>query len=280
MRGGRDGKQVQPVVQDEGPRASGSGSGAAQSAGASFSRFNAQPSDTQPVEADEQPTDFTGTPTESNSGNYQDILVGCNSLVEQYRKGEIAKATVYVKIQSKLAKALGNDRTRLDAAFGSFIATIESHDTEVGAAAGKGRAVVLMQRSPSPPLSVSDGNRSDEEPVTKKVKVDESAYAWVSNRRDKRTVLRDTLSKTLKLIEIYTVDPKVTKRSLVNEPDCPEFLDSEWKNIVAGRAVNLDAVLSGQLSTTHDDPKVEKFGDLEITFGAVEPTKLVKNSGD
>ena len=72
----------------------------------------------------------------------------------------------------------------------------------------------------------------------------------------------------------------MTKRSLVNEPDCPEFLDSEWKNIVAGRAVNLDAVLSGQLSTTHDDPKVEKFGDLEITFGAVEPTKLVKNSGD
>ena len=110
---------------------------------------NAQPSDTQPVEADEQPTDFTGTPTESNSGNYQDILVGCNSLVEQYRKGEIAKATVYVEIQSKLAEALGNDRTRSDAAFGLFIVTIESHDTEVGAAAGKGRAVVPMQCSPA-----------------------------------------------------------------------------------------------------------------------------------
>ena len=31
MRGGRDARQTQPVVQDEGPRASGSGSGAAQS---------------------------------------------------------------------------------------------------------------------------------------------------------------------------------------------------------------------------------------------------------
>ena len=81
---------------------------------------------------------------------------------------------------------------------------------------------------------------------------------------------------------MYTIDPKATKCSLVDEPDCPEFLDLEWKNIISGRAVNLDAVLSGQLSTTHDDPKVEKFGDrdLEITFGAVEPTKIVKNGGD
>jgi hypothetical protein len=79
-------------------------------------------------------------------------------------------------------------------------------------------------------------------------------------------VLQDTLSKTLKLIEVYTINPKATKRSLVNEPDCPEFPDSEWKNVISGRAVNLDAVLSGQLSTTHDDLKVEKFGDLEITF--------------
>jgi hypothetical protein len=282
MRGGRDARQTQPVIQDEGPRASGSGSGAAQSpiAGPSSSRHDAQPTDTQPVDADEQPTETTGTPNESNSEVYHGVLVGCNSLVEQYRKGEISKPTVYVEIQSKLAEALGGDRARSDAAFGSFIAAIESHDTEIGAAAGKGRAIVPVQRSPSPPLSVSNGHQSDEEPVAKKVKIDESAYAWVSGRRDKRAVLRDSLSKTLKLIEVYTIDPKATKRSLVNEPDCPEFPDSEWKNIIAGRAVNLDAVLSGQLSTTHDDPKVEKFGELEITFGAVEPTKLVKNGGD
>ena len=34
------------------------------------------------------------------------------------------------------------------------------------------------------------------------------------------------------------------------------------------------------MSTTRDDPKVEKFGDLEISFGGVEPTKIVKNGGD
>ena len=70
----------------------------------------------------------------------EEVLVECNALVEGYRKGEVSKATVYVEIQSKLTKALGDDRARSDAAFGSFIATIESHDAEIGAAARKGRA--------------------------------------------------------------------------------------------------------------------------------------------
>jgi hypothetical protein len=126
----------------------------------------------------------------------------------------------------------------------------------------------------------SDGQQSDGEPASKKVKVDESVYAWVASRKDKHTVLQDSLANTLKLIEAYMIDPKAMKHSLINEPNCPEFPDSEWKNIISGRAVNLDAVLSGQLSTTQDDPKVEKFGDFEISFGAVEPTKAVKNGGD
>jgi hypothetical protein len=243
-------------------------------------RHNPRPSDTQPIDADERPPDFARSSTESNSEFYQDVLIRCNALVEQYRKGEIPKALVYVEIQSKLSEVLGNDRARSDAAFGLFIATIKSHDLEVGAAAGKGRVFNPIQRSTSPPLSVSNGDRSDEEPITKRVRVNKSAYAWVSSRQDKHTALRDTLSKTLRLIEVYTLDPKATKRSLVNKPDCPKFPDLEWKNIISGRAVNLDAVLSGPLSTTHDDPKVEKFGGLEITFGAVEPTKLVRNGGD
>jgi hypothetical protein len=190
------------------------------------------------------------------------------------------KATVYIEIQNKLAEALGNDRARSDAAFGSFISTIESHDAEERAAVSKGRAVNPMQRSPGSPLSISDGHESDEERTPKKLKVDESVFPWMSRRERKRAELRETLTKTLDLIQVYTIDHKATKRSLINEPDCPEFPDSEWKNIITGRAVNLDAVLSGQLSTTQADPKVEEIGDIEITFGAIEPTKLVKNGGD
>ena len=289
MRSGKEhARQPQPVVSDEEPRASGSGAIASTSGTLPTEPnvregTNAQPSSTQPSEPDRQSAGFTGRSTsEPDSGIFQDVLVGCNSVIEAYRRGEISKAAAYVEIQSKLVGALGDDRGRSDAAFGSFIATIESHDSEVAAAASKGRGINPLQRSSSPPISVSDASdiQSDGEPCSKRIKVDESAYAWVANRQSKRTNLRDSLRKTLKLIETYTLDPKATKRSLVNEPDCPEFPDSEWKNIISGRSVSLDAVLSGQLSTTHDDPKVEKIGDLEITFGAVEPTKIVKNGGD
>ena len=291
MRSGKEhASQPHFTIPDEGSRASGSKS-AATSSGLSSSRedalrtdisdrSNTQLSNTQPTEQDPPTGASAGSPTESNSELYREVLVECNSLVERYRKGEVSKAFVYVEIQSNLARALGNDRVRSDAAFGSFIATVESHDTEAGAATSRGKAYERTQRTPSPVISIPGGDQSDEEPDPKRPKVDESAYAWVSERQVKRTVLRDTLAKTLKLIEIYTIDPKATKRSLVNEPDCPEFPDSEWKNVISGRAVNLDAVLSGQLSTSQDDLKVEKFGDLEISYGAVEPTKVVKNGGD
>jgi hypothetical protein len=109
---------------------------------------------------------------------------------------------------------------------------------------------------------------------------DESEFAWMRGKRGKAVPLSENLAKTLKLLDVYTVDPKAAKRSLVNQPDCPEFPDSEWNNVITGKAVSLDAVLTGQLSTTNDDLKTERFGDIKVTFGAVEPTKTVKSGGD
>ena len=183
MRGGTGkdhARTTQPAIPVEGPRASGSGSAAVEPIVESSSAKDkgavpsaaAQSTTTQPTDQDES-SNSARTPSESVTGAYHDILVECNAIVEAYRKGEISKAAAYVEIQFKLVQALGDDRARTDAAFGSFIATIESHDSEVGAAVKKGRAIVPMQRSPSPLVSDSDGNRSDEEPVSKKAKVDE-----------------------------------------------------------------------------------------------------------
>src|SRR5271168_177115 len=281
MRGGKNASQAQPLISAEGPRASGSGIHASNQQDITpADNTGSRSSNTQPSGPDEQSDFITGSASSSNAGLYQNILIECNALVEEYRKGEIPKSTVYVEIQSKLAKALGDDRARSDAAFGSFIATIESHDSELMQAAKRGTAYEGRERSTSPDFSDDVGQHSDGEPVSKKAKVDESTFAWVASKKDKHTVLSDNLVKTLKLIDAYTVDPKATKRSLTNQSDCHEFPDSEWKNVVSGRAVSLDAVLSGQLSTTNDDLKVEKFGDLEISFGAVEPTKMIKNGGD
>ncbi|EDR07949.1 uncharacterized protein LACBIDRAFT_327129 [Laccaria bicolor S238N-H82] len=78
--------------------------------------------------------------------------------------------------------------------------------------------------------------------------------------------------------QLYAIDPKGTKHSLVNSPTCSEFPDLEWTNILAGRAVNLDAVLSGYYSMSNKDEQVEEIGDLEIRFGTVNPTKTVSTA--
>ncbi|KAJ7937539.1 hypothetical protein B0H13DRAFT_2302706 [Mycena leptocephala] len=75
-------------------------------------------------------------------------------------------------------------------------------------------------------------------------------------------------------------DPKVAKCSITTSPRCPEFPYSEWTNLVNGRPVNLDAVLSGFFSTSTNDERSESLGGgLELRFRAVAPAKLVSDAG-
>src|SRR5271168_5248008 len=272
----RSGKNVQrargntstdPHVSDE-PRASGSSS-------TRPSTGNVEP---EPVITDVEAELSPRTSPRSESAVYQDVLIECNTLIENYGKGKATKPAVYSGIQTKLVNALGDDIERIDAAFGSFIATVESHDSETAMALQRGAGEERERDATQSALEDVDNLSSNEEQVFKKPKVDESAFAWSGTESSETTTLSHNLLKTLKFLGIYTLDPKTTKRSLTNAPSCPEFPDSEWKNIITGKAVNLDAVLSGQLSTTNDDLKVESFRDLKFSFGAVDNLNLPKLS--
>ena len=65
---------------------------------------------TQPTIPDDQSEGSAGTAPPLNQGVYQDILVQCNAIIEEYRKGEVSKASVYAGIQSKLSTAFGHDK--------------------------------------------------------------------------------------------------------------------------------------------------------------------------
>ena len=73
---------------------------------------------------------------------------------------------------------------------------------------------------------------------------------------------------------------KLTKWSLLNDEDVPEFPDSEWTNVLSGKAINLDVVFSGTLSTVTDNKTVETLGEFELLFGAAKPSKTVETHGD
>ena len=60
----------------------------------------------------------------------------------------------------------------------------------------------------------------------------------------------------------------------------PEFPDSEWVKVLQGKAVDLDVIISVIHSTITDNRATESFGDFELQFGHLKPTKMVKTHGD
>jgi hypothetical protein len=79
---------------------------------------------------DEGTTSRHPSPFEDHS-EYQTVLKACDNFVSDYRRGRISKAGAYGAIQSEIARVLTNEDGKAEAAFGSFIASIESYDTEV-----------------------------------------------------------------------------------------------------------------------------------------------------
>jgi hypothetical protein len=218
------------------------------------------------------------------SNQHANTLTTCNNFINQYRKGEISKASAYMAIQGAIFEADGISNENAEAGFESFIATIENHDAEVALASERGKESGGKEYGSkwqaASPESDPEYEYDDEADRVKKPKVDEGDFPWVKAGEFRRTALSANLSKTLDLIWLFSIDLKPTKRCLINSPDCPEFLDTEWSNIIAGRGVNLESVLSGQFSTSNNDVKTSKVGNIEFSYGVVKPTKKVGNSGD
>ena len=251
--------------------------------------------DTQGGNSDEGEQQHRGTTPERGSGNRRSlsaesgegrnrtlgnvpvsiaVLAACNKPIEDFRASRISKATALSRIYITLVDALPEDPSGVEEAFACYIDIIENHEHHVSEAERRGN----RERSKSPVQQ-----QIDEEELsrpTKRAKPDDSQYPWVISDFIHSVTLSPSLTATLDLLKLYAVDPKGTKRSLINSPTCPEFPDSEWTNILAGRAVNLDAVLTGYYSTSNNDERIESIGDLDIKFGTVAPTKIVSSAGE
>jgi hypothetical protein len=110
----------------------------------------------------------------------------------------------------------------------------------------------------------------------------EAQYPWAITEFIESSIqpLSPNLTETLRILKVLLQDPKIAKHSILTSANAPEFPDAEWTNLVNGRSINLDAVLSGMFSTSTTDERSEALGGgLELRFGAVAPTKLVSDAG-
>ena len=118
------------------------------------------------------------------------------------------------------------------------------------------------------------------EPIHRQPKIDPEQFPWSVSDRIEGSTLRDECATTRNLIANYSLDVKLAKAHLLNSGAAPEFPDTEWKSLLLGLAVNLDAVFSGRYSTEHDYKVSHEIGDFTISTREVSTSKSVKTAGD
>jgi hypothetical protein len=78
-------------------------------------------------------------------------------------------------------------------------------------------------------------------------------YAWKTENNDNEAILMPSQELTQKMVLNQTIDIKSTKLMVLTSRCVPEFPDSEWNNVLSGKAVNLDTAFSGMFSTVTDN---------------------------
>jgi hypothetical protein len=128
-----------------------------------------------------------------------------------------------------------------------------------------------------------DGDEYDtgrDEPIHRWPKIDPDQFPWSESDRMGGTSLWNECTKTRNLIANYTLDVKLAKAHLLNSGAAPEFPDMEWKSLLLGLAVNLDAVFSRRYSTKHDSKVTHEIRDFTISTREATTSKSVKTTGD
>ncbi|TDL27793.1 hypothetical protein BD410DRAFT_703684, partial [Rickenella mellea] len=107
--------------------------------------------------------------------------------------------------------------------------------------------------------------------------VDQNSFPWVV--ADALRAVDPRLKETRELLRAYGSNPKQTLQSIHGSFSRPEFPESEWLNLIKGRAVDLDTVYSA-FNTDHIDTRqTSQYGLVEISFRGGPPTKTIRDYG-
>ncbi|KZT20822.1 hypothetical protein NEOLEDRAFT_1074874 [Neolentinus lepideus HHB14362 ss-1] len=200
-----------------------------------------------------------------------EVSTKCNEVVEEYRAGTASKVDAILRLQSIIPRS-DDTEDQFKSALQSYVGMLDSADQARASAAKRGE-----QRQPrSPPES--DDEDASEKPA--KRSIDESRLPWVIDELLHPIELPPSLRLTRESLQLWSSNPKQYKASLTNAARCPEFPDSEWSNIIESKPINLDIVFAGHYSTSFDNRRTEKLGELELTFGETKPSKRIESAGD
>jgi hypothetical protein len=233
-------------------------------------------------ETTDQPKEASGTATT--------ITTKCLDVVEQYRAGTISKGNAIYEFTKTIPIGEVGAADSAGKTLESYVSMLEDWDRERTLSdadeqreEGQDRPGSDIDLGSHKRAERSDGGEFDDEcdePVHRRPKIDPEQFPWAVTDRVEGSIMRDECAATRDLVANYTLDIKLAKAHLLNSGAAPEFPDSEWKTILSGHAVNLDAVFSGRYSTELDPKVSHEIGDFTISTREVTTSKSIKSAGD
>src|SRR5882762_1106592 len=179
------------------------------------------------------------------------------------------------------------EQDQIDTAIGTYIAMLDQRDNIQRLAAIRGERSGANYEQPederAQALSSASKRHRSESPSTrtstKRRSPDETLFAWLVNDEADTTVLTASQELTHKLVENHVLDLKASKRMVLASKRVPEFPDSEWNNVLAGKVVNLD-VFSPACTPRSQTTGPSKTSEILNFISAPQnPPKLLKRMG-
>jgi len=203
-----------------------------------------------------------GEPKQGGPSPDADVTARCVEITERYRAGTITKVSAILELQMTIPcevkgtylealtaylRVLNNFKCIRERVIPCGESRNREDDGEPGDDGGDERENIAEpnKRQRSQSTEPDDG--------TTKRKIDPSTFAWVIRDGIDPPSLSPSLLQTQAILKNFSRDPKFAKRSLLNSSRLPQFPDSEWTNLISGKAVDLNHVLAGQYSITHDE---------------------------
>jgi len=220
-----------------------------------------------------------------------EVTEKCIGITERYRSGIVTKVSAILELQGTISR---DDESAYLQALGAYVRVLDNFERirerastgrNAGDVADGGEPIRGGDHDKDEHEDIPGGNKrrrsqsvgTDDGLARRKVNID--AFAWVIRDGIDPPSLSPSLMQTLATLENFSRDPKLTKTSLLNSTRLPQFPESEWTNLIAGRAVDLDHVLAGQYSVSHDERRTERIGELELIVGSAKPSRVVDTHG-
>lgn len=191
--------------------------------------------------------------------SHQFMVKSCLTTVDEYRNDSLTKIEAIVDIICAVAAVVGNTPDRnITTEAEPYTTMLDKWDSAKARVSGWPEGRFLLEEDWS-----REGRTERGEPAQKRAKLDFSSIG----KSEQLKPLSANLERTNQILANWSQDQKEVLRRVMYHSFVPEFHESGWVEIIAGRCIDLDIVHTIVATGLAVEKHTETIGELEISYG-------------